>query len=234
MSAVRECYKTSCSQLWESSQRCNKSGYFSERAQVGRCQFQKRFGYPTIRSTSRGRDLELLGWSVAINIPQLQHTPCITVASPTVTYWLILTSNGISLCETVTLTDTDHRPTTIEVCSCRCWCRSLTPCGTAGWLLWLWGEFFDKFLGFGGGGNRPIQWDLQSVLQNFKVANSHKSGQIIATSHDLTPNGGLVREISLFQGNLGWWNIIIWPDKCLQLPKLLQLNFFGSPVLRGA
>ncbi len=25
------------------------------------------------------------------------------------------------------------------------------------------------------------------------------SGQIIATSHDLTPNGGLVREIPLFQ-----------------------------------
>ena len=38
------------------------------------------------------------------------------------------------------------------------------------------------------------------------------SGQIITTSHDLTPNGGLVREIPLFQGNLGWWNIIIWPD----------------------
>ena len=30
------------------------------------------------------------------------------------------------------------------------------------------------------------------------------SGQIIATSRDLTPNGGLVREIPLFQGNLGW------------------------------
>ena len=29
------------------------------------------------------------------------------------------------------------------------------------------------------------------------------SGQIIATSHDLTPNGGLVRDIPLFQGNLG-------------------------------
>ncbi len=29
-------------------------------------------------------------------------------------------------------------------------------------------------------------------------------GQIIATSHDLTPTGGLVREIPLFQGNLGW------------------------------
>ena len=37
-------------------------------------------------------------------------------------------------------------------------------------------------------------------------------GQIIATSHDLTPNAGLVMEIPLFQGNLGWWNIIIWPD----------------------
>ena len=40
----------------------------------------------------------------------------------------------------------------------------------------------------------------------------HLAGQIIATSHDLTPNGGLVREIPLFQGNLGWWNIIIWPE----------------------
>ena len=32
----------------------------------------------------------------------------------------------------------------------------------------------------------------------------HDSGQIIAPSHDLTPNGGLVREIALFQGNPGW------------------------------
>ena len=32
-----------------------------------------------------------------------------------------------------------------------------------------------------------------------------KSGQIIATSHDrFPPNGGLVREIPLFQGNPGW------------------------------
>ena len=28
-----------------------------------------------------------------------------------------------------------------------------------------------------------------------------ESGQIIATSHDLTPNGGLVVEITLFQEN---------------------------------
>ena len=33
---------------------------------------------------------------------------------------------------------------------------------------------------------------------------THESGQIIATSHDLTPSGVLVREIPLFQGNLGW------------------------------
>ncbi len=30
----------------------------------------------------------------------------------------------------------------------------------------------------------------------------YTSGQIIVTSHDLTPNGGLVRELPLFQGNL--------------------------------
>ena len=32
---------------------------------------------------------------------------------------------------------------------------------------------------------------------------------------DLTrpgPNGGLVMELPVFQGNLGWWSIIFWPD----------------------
>ena len=54
-----------------------------------------------------------------------------------------------------------------------------------------------------------------SFLDNYPVKyqqSCNDSGQIIATSHDLTPNGGLVREIPLFQGNLGWWNIIIWPE----------------------
>ncbi len=50
------------------------------------------------------------------------------------------------------------------------------------------------------------------------------SGQIIATSHDLTPNGGLVREIPLFQGNLGWWNIIIWPDNMSWLFLLMKYS----------
>ena len=46
------------------------------------------------------------------------------------------------------------------------------------------------------------------------------SGQIIATSHDLTPKGSLVREIPLFQENLGWWNIIIWPDIYIYIRNL--------------
>ena len=56
----------------------------------------------------------------------------------------------------------------------------------------------------------------------------NQSGQIIATSHDLTPNGGLVREIPLFQGNLSWWNIIIWPDQYIGdlKPINLGLNTF--------
>ena len=43
------------------------------------------------------------------------------------------------------------------------------------------------------------------------------SGQIIATSHGLAPQGSWEREISIFQGNLGWWNIIIIirPDRFL-------------------
>ena len=39
----------------------------------------------------------------------------------------------------------------------------------------------------------------------------YTSGQIIATSHDLGPQMVvLVREMPLFQGNLGWWNVRIW------------------------
>ena len=46
--------------------------------------------------------------------------------------------------------------------------------------------------------------DLYGLLGTFVDGGFIQSGQIIATSHDLTPNGGLVREIPLFQGNLGW------------------------------
>ena len=50
------------------------------------------------------------------------------------------------------------------------------------------------------------------------------SGQIIATSHDrFPPNGGLVRDIPLFQGNLGWWTIIIRPKLLCMLHVHLLL-----------
>ncbi len=68
---------------------------------------------------------------------------------------------------------------------------------------------------------------LQASLDHFPL--KHDSGQIIATSHDLTPNGGLVRECSLFQGNLGWWNIIIWPD---DYPTLSKMAWTRNPALK--
>ena len=47
----------------------------------------------------------------------------------------------------------------------------------------------------------------------------HVVHQIWSNYSDLTrvftPNGGFAREIPLFQGNLGWWNIIIWPDQSI-------------------
>ncbi len=59
------------------------------------------------------------------------------------------------------------------------------------------------------GGSTDHCWNVGIQRSHF----ANKGCQIIATSHgSLTPNGGLVREIPLFQGNLGWWNIIIWPD----------------------
>ena len=54
--------------------------------------------------------------------------------------------------------------------------------------------------------------DLSTIVGAFKFQEI-SSGQIIATSHDLTLNGGLGREIPGFQGNLGCSNIIIWPDQ---------------------
>ncbi len=73
-----------------------------------------------------------------------------------------------------------------------------------------------------------------SKRKDFKLGH-HSSGQIIATSHDrFPPNGGLVMEFPLFQGNLGWWNIIIWPDslKCSNVFNM-WFCFTGPRVLRA-
>ena len=54
-----------------------------------------------------------------------------------------------------------------------------------------------------------IFWVAKKTSENTPSSPiNHDSGQIIATSHDLTPNGGSVREIPLFQGNLG----SPWPE----------------------
>ena len=41
-----------------------------------------------------------------------------------------------------------------------------------------------------------------------------------------TPNGGLVWEIALFQENLGWWNLIIWPDKWM----VFYMKIWNHPI----
>ena len=44
----------------------------------------------------------------------------------------------------------------------------------------------------------------QKSMKSRVISSLDDSGQIIATSHDLTPNGGLVRENPLFQVFPGW------------------------------
>ena len=60
------------------------------------------------------------------------------------------------------------------------------------------------------------------------------SGQIIATSSDLTPKGSWGSEISLFQGNLGWWNNIIWPDIIVSVHTTYNLYVLCTiPLIPG-
>ena len=64
-----------------------------------------------------------------------------------------------------------------------------------------WSLFRVDIQSFNGG----VEWYAYQFI--------HWSGQIIATSHGLTPKGSWGRESPLFQRNpTGWWNIIIWPD----------------------
>ena len=54
--------------------------------------------------------------------------------------------------------------------------------------------------------SRPVELRIREDQKIHEISESpNKSGQILATSNDrFPPNGGLVREIPLFQGNLGW------------------------------
>ncbi len=71
-----------------------------------------------------------------------------------------------------------------------------------GILVFPWSQNSFEFLNFTPPGR------TNHDMNGGKKTPFYKSGHIIATPHDLTPNGGLVREFPLFQGNLGWWNII--------------------------
>ena len=54
---------------------------------------------------------------------------------------------------------------------------------------------------------------VKKAMWMFQTKNIIQTGQIIVTSHDLTLKCSWVREIHgnhLFQGNLGWWNIMIF------------------------
>ena len=53
-------------------------------------------------------------------------------------------------------------------------------------------------------------WDDRREVVAIKSTNLVK---FVATSHNrFPPKGSWGRELPLFQGNLGWWNIILWPD----------------------
>ena len=78
-----------------------------------------------------------------------------------------------------------------------------------------------------------IEWrqQKQMIVALLHMARVYISGQIIATSHDLTPSGVLVREIPLFHWNLGWWIIFILPDMCyLTFIKVNASSLRGSPL----
>ena len=59
-----------------------------------------------------------------------------------------------------------------------------------------------------------VRWRLDWLWSaNSMRLSKHLSSQIIATSHYLGPQkGSWGRDIPWFQENLGWGNIIIWPD----------------------
>ena len=60
------------------------------------------------------------------------------------------------------------------------------------------------------------------ITQLLTLRSQTSIGRFFATSHDLTPKGSWGREIPIFQGNLGWWNIIIWPEICTEWCVSLQ------------
>ena len=63
----------------------------------------------------------------------------------------------------------------------------------------------------------------------FQGAQLHGCIVLVKWTRDLTrvlisPKWWLSKGNLLFQGNLGWWNIIIWPDSCWWFPSPVTLE----------
>lgn len=81
---------------------------------------------------------------------------------------------------------------------------------------------------------------LPEASQEYKVINKiprnlsgkdYLSGQITATSHRSRISVAFWKGNGRFQGNLGGWNIIIWPDLSIRLGKTIvlgRLNFVND------
>ena len=83
-----------------------------------------------------------------------------------------------------------------------------------------------------------IHWILHEPIEPFPNAPKYASRhpkipclkyidiKIWSNYSDLTlvPQPKIGREIPLYQGNLGWWNIIIWPEKC-HSPEVVAAKF---------
>ena len=74
---------------------------------------------------------------------------------------------------------------------------------------------------------RPFQESSKTLkvgqhVSPLRMLRNDASGQIIATSHGAPKRYCFGREVPLFQGNLGWWNIIIWPDTYFFVSSTVQ------------
>ena len=67
--------------------------------------------------------------------------------------------------------------------------------------------------------NRPLSQAIffHGAMMCCWIFRACRRKDLVKLARDLTrvftPDGGLVLEIPLFQANLAWWNIIIWPER---------------------
>ena len=105
------------------------------------------------------------------------------------------------------------------------------------WVVpfFLWGASFLQGMGTIFHSKWPAN---EQLLQGSALASSSKwlaniPGQISSRPHTTWPPKGSEKEGKwdpLFQGNLGWWNIIIWPDICWLFNWMIRFHIFMETV----